>query len=147
MTGLATSSGPTLLGKLRALEAQMRDCSSWDRGTAQTDLAGLLPAIITALSAAPANEDANNYCRILSLLGMEEEGDPVAEVERNAADASLLDWFDAACREEHPNTPYLDGARWVFPYEVSNAGGHGGGVGLKSFDTLREALNAAKERT
>ena len=38
-----------LLGKLRALEAQMRDCSSWDRGTAQTDLAGLLPEIVAAL--------------------------------------------------------------------------------------------------
>lgn len=28
-----------------------------------------------------AREDANNYCRILTLLGMEEEGDPVAEIE------------------------------------------------------------------
>ena len=27
-------------------------------------------------------EDANNYCRILHILGMEEEGDPVAEVKR-----------------------------------------------------------------
>ena len=27
-------------------------------------------------------EDANNYCRILRILGMEEEGDPVAEVKR-----------------------------------------------------------------
>ena len=26
--------------------------------------------------------DANNYCRILTALGMEEEGDPVAEIER-----------------------------------------------------------------
>lgn len=30
-------------------------------------------------------EDANNYCRILTLLGMEEEGDPVAEIERLVA--------------------------------------------------------------
>ena len=27
-------------------------------------------------------EDANNYCRILTVLGMEEEGDPVVEVEK-----------------------------------------------------------------
>ena len=49
-----------LLGKLRALEAQMRDCSSWDRGTAQTDLAGLLPAIIAQIErlTAPADDDA-----------------------------------------------------------------------------------------
>jgi hypothetical protein len=32
-------------------------------------------------------EDANNYCRILTALGMEEEGDPVAEVERLRAGA------------------------------------------------------------
>lgn len=30
-------------------------------------------------------EDANNYCKILSVLGMEEEGDPVAEVARLVA--------------------------------------------------------------
>jgi hypothetical protein len=29
-----------------------------------------------------AKRDAENYCRILSLLGMKEEGDPVSEVER-----------------------------------------------------------------
>lgn len=32
--------------------------------------------------------DANNYCRILSILGMEEEGDPVAEVSRLQAIAA-----------------------------------------------------------
>lgn len=37
---------------------------------------------------AVAKEDAINYSRILTLLGMEEEGDPVAEVERLMADRS-----------------------------------------------------------
>lgn len=32
-------------------------------------------------------EDANNYCRILTALGMEEEGDPVAAVEKLIAAA------------------------------------------------------------
>ncbi len=27
-------------------------------------------------------EDANNYCRVLTALGLEEGGDPVAEIER-----------------------------------------------------------------
>lgn len=27
-------------------------------------------------------EDANNYCRVLTALGMEEEGDPADEIER-----------------------------------------------------------------
>ena len=39
-------------------------------------------------------EDANNYCRILSELGMEEEGDPVAEVVRLQSQANA--WF-ACC--------------------------------------------------
>ena len=35
--------------------------------------------------------DANNYSRILTLLGMEEEGDPVAEVERLRNDLARLE--------------------------------------------------------
>lgn len=34
-------------------------------------------------------DDANAYCRILTLLGMEEEGDPVAEVESLLADIKV----------------------------------------------------------
>ena len=40
--------------------------------------------------------DANNYCLILSALGMEEEGDPVAEVKRLLASAVPA----AACNHE-----------------------------------------------
>lgn len=36
-------------------------------------------------------EDADNYCRILSLLGMEEEGDPVARTEQLLIDALEAD--------------------------------------------------------
>jgi hypothetical protein len=48
-------------------------------------------------------KDANDYCRILSLLGMEEEGDPVAEVERlrqrlNDANKCVGQWIDAEAR-------------------------------------------------
>lgn len=41
------------------------------------------------------NEDGNNYCRILSLLGMEEEGDAVVAVERliAASRAAVPDEF------------------------------------------------------
>lgn len=35
------------------------------------------------------HQNGNNYCRILSLLGMEEEGNPVAEVERLIAAAGV----------------------------------------------------------
>ncbi len=45
-----------------------------------------LLALAATQAAAPGmvsvtKEDANNYCRILAALGMEEEGDPVAEVQ------------------------------------------------------------------
>jgi hypothetical protein len=41
------------------------------------------------------DEDGNNYCRILTILGMEEEGDPVAEVQR---------LFDLASRVGAPDS-------------------------------------------
>lgn len=37
-------------------------------------------------------EEANNYCKILALLGMEEEGDPVAEVARLLEDSGAESW-------------------------------------------------------
>lgn len=48
-------------------------------------------------------KDANQYCRLLSLLGMEEEGDPVAEVERlrqrlEDANKCVGQWIDAEAR-------------------------------------------------
>lgn len=36
-------------------------------------------------------EDANNYCRVLTALGMEEEGDPVAAIERLRERAATLE--------------------------------------------------------
>lgn len=35
-------------------------------------------------------EDANNYCEVLRALGMEEEGDPVAEVKRMDAELDIV---------------------------------------------------------
>ena len=52
-------------------------------------------AVLT--SARVTKQDANNYSRILTLLGMEEEGDPVAEVARLKESmteaAEILDTF------------------------------------------------------
>lgn len=45
---------------------------------------------MTKMIAVPATE-ANNYSRILTLLGMEEEGDPVVEVERLRNDLARLE--------------------------------------------------------
>lgn len=57
------------------------------------------PAVVADLPNLPAEpegmasvtkEDANNYCRILTLLGMEEEGDPVEEVRRLVEQSQAL---------------------------------------------------------
>jgi len=46
----------------------------------------------------PATE-ANNYSRILTLLGMEEEGDPVAEVARLKAEREPVLFVSKECAE------------------------------------------------
>ncbi|TYK74309.1 hypothetical protein FSY45_19280 [Comamonas sp. Z1] len=51
------------------------------------------PLVAAPAAAAPdmvtvTKEDANNYCRILTALGMEEEGDPIAEVQKLLAAAA-----------------------------------------------------------
>ena len=66
------------------------DCDGYiHSNTAAASLAWQARAALAATPATDApdmvsvmKEDANNYCRILSALGMEEEGDPVAEVQR-----------------------------------------------------------------
>jgi len=58
-------------------------------------------------------------------------------------DGELLDWLERNPR--HESAPYFDdeAGAWGFPYEVSNAGGHGGGVGFRHFGSLRAAIDAA----
>lgn len=61
------------------------DGDSWDRILVRAALkhADLLSEQAKADSGVwVTREDANNYCLILRLLGMEDEGNPVAEVER-----------------------------------------------------------------
>ena len=57
-------------------------------------------------------------------------------------DAEYFRWVSA--NPEHPSMPYYDTGRWWVPYEVSNAGGFGGGVGATSFDSLAAAIAKAK---
>ena len=99
-----------------------------------TQLERLLRAALADTPAAAAPDmvsvkkvDANNYCRILAALGMEDEGDPVAEVQNLLAGVSapaaqaVLDypWRDRLlsgqnlARDEmgfawHPELPQLD---------------------------------------
>ena len=69
MTGLATSSGPTLLGKLRALDKSLSATDGPFDPTWLDELADLLPQIIAALDAgrsliAELSEHmySNDYC-------------------------------------------------------------------------------------
>jgi hypothetical protein len=54
------------------------------------ELAGL-PAVQPSLELASQDEDGNRYCQILTLLGMEEEGDPVAAVRELIAELQVPD--------------------------------------------------------
>jgi hypothetical protein len=72
------------------------DCEMFNNLREQWDAARQAP------TEAPKDEEGNNYCRILTILGMEEEGDPVAEVQRlfdlarqapDSRDAERLDWL------------------------------------------------------
>ncbi len=61
-------------------------------------------------------EDANNYCRILAALDMEEEGDPVAEVERLIAQAAApAQAVDAPVLGDDLNwlLSDMDGQKWA----------------------------------
>ena len=77
--------------------------------------------VADALAATPAAEpdmvsvkkvDANNYCRILAALGVEEEGDPVAEVQR------LLSTAAAPVVLPEPFALY-DGKKWYANEEAA----------------------------
>ena len=64
------------------------------------------------------------------------------------AERARLDWLEMAEKTDHAHCPENDGQRWRFPYLMDGAGGFGGGVGHKYFDTLRAAIDAAmKEGT
>lgn len=65
------------------------------------------------------------------------------ELAEARADAADFQWLRD--NPEHPHYPYFEDGCWHFPYEVSNAGGSGGGVGLANFDTLHEAIDEARK--
>lgn len=70
-------------------------------------------------------EDANNYCRILSMLGMEEGGDPIHEIERLLAlregmvcgDCNDTGWQENAVEGRYPCTCMTEAE----PYQLLQA--------------------------
>lgn len=66
--------------------------------------------------------DANNYCRILTLLGMEDEGDPVAEVERLLRETGLPENIPAGA-DDIVRTIALALTRGYAPSEVLDENG------------------------
>lgn len=45
----------------------------------------------------------------------------------------------------HRSVPYFEDGKWHAPYLVSNAGGSGCGVGLRTYETLGDAIDAARK--
>ena len=71
--------------------------AAWQR--AQCALAASPAAEVQQPMVSVTQQDANNYCLILSALGMEEEGDPVGEVQRlMAQEAERQEPVSRACR-------------------------------------------------
>lgn len=65
----------------------------------------------------------------------------LAALEAAEADSARLDWLN-----EHPESVlYLDDGFWRILYEVSGAGGFGGGVGEMHHRTLRGVIDAARK--
>ena len=61
------------------------------------------------------------------------------DIIREATDERRFDWL-----EEHPEyMPYFESRTWRIPYEVSSAGGFGGGIGEFRGRTLRGVIDAA----
>lgn len=93
--------------KLRTLVTRMtmlHDMAMHGFHGPRTAAAGAQPADMAGdveLIRVPAHE-ADSYCRILSILGMEEEGDPVAEVQR-LVDAASAQPVAAAPRVPEPS--------------------------------------------
>lgn len=91
-------------------------------------------AILDGIAAAPASapdmvsvnkEDANNYCRILAVLGMEEEGDPVTEVQNLLAASVAQDAVMQAVRN------------YYFALDTRQ---HGGVAASTALDAIQKAL-------
>ncbi len=74
-----TAAYPTLASAIKEIAAFK--CSDEQHAAAQEQAPTMTPFDLIQVT----REDGNNYCRILRVLGMEEEGDPVAEVRRLVA--------------------------------------------------------------
>lgn len=85
-----------------------------------------------------ADEDAV----ILSTQMLLTYADSLEHRESMVTDAARYRWWRD--NPEHPSVPYFEDGRWHIPYETSNARGFGGGVGVMSFDTLDDAVDAAR---
>lgn len=70
-------------------------------------------------------EDANNYCRILAALGMQEEGDPIAEVQNMLAASVTRDSVTQAVRD------------YYFALDTRQ---HGGVAASTALDAIQKAL-------
>jgi hypothetical protein len=65
------------------------------------------------------------------------------ESEELRRDAERLNWLQD--NPEHESVPYPEDGRWHVPYMVRSHGDAGSGVGLRTYETLRSAIDSARE--
>jgi hypothetical protein len=65
------------------------------------------------------------------------------ESEEWRRDAERFAWLRD--NPEHGSVPYFEDGKWHAPYLVSSADGSGCGVGLLTYETLGDAIDAARK--
>lgn len=132
---LALSAQPSPGGQDALAEAARRVLSDVDSGDYHGEISEATYAALEAALAARQpvgevsvkKEDANNYCLILRALGMEEEGDPVAEVKAliEARDRQRVGEISDAQIDARLNALYR---------EMVDSGQHNGGMSGVAWD-------------
>ena len=88
-------------------------------------------------------EAENERLQKLSAARMRHVDSLASELADVKPDAERYRWLRD--NPEHESLPYYEDCKWHFPYQIYGHGGTGGGVALRSFDTLDEAIDVAME--
>lgn len=78
----------------------------------------------------------------LTVSGLRQAAAALRESEELRRDAERLNWLQD--NPEHESVPYPEDGRWHVPYMVRSHGDVGSGVGLRTYETLRAAIDSAR---
>jgi hypothetical protein len=85
---------------------------------------------------------AQSWCMVRKVIATLKSEDALRESEELRRDAERLNWLQD--NPEHESVPYPEDGRWHVPYMVRSHGDVGSGVGLRTYETLRAAIDSAR---